>query len=509
MFLKTENKVPSSPTFIHSIRFRLTLFIILITASSFFSLMFYVIHQFETLTEIELRHEGMVLANSLESGMLTYFDRRNIAGMQNYIDSLVRIREKNDIEINVMLLDGEKSAIVASNIPDNIEETSKDEHQNLIKSLQYGQPVFMIGREDADDLSKKLPAPSNPDHYFPSGYRFISITNPLMMDGRGIGSINLKLSLAFLDRELKEINRWNLIFISVVMLVLLFTIGFFINYMVFRPLLKISEKMYSVGSSKVDLEPVLPTWRNEIGIFAKSFNMMQQRITNLIEGMRGSLDIVAHDLKTPLARLRANIEMALQEERDAESLRETLQDCAEESERIVTMLNTLMDISEAETGVMRLTYEQVSVNALIMEIIELYEYPAENRNIVISTDIPKDIHVSADRNRLRQVMANLVDNAVKYTPQGGGIHITGKYRKHEIFICVEDTGNGIAREDLPRVFDRLYRADKSRSQKGIGLGLSMVKAIIIAHKGHVKVENVPTKGARFCLTLPSDDSGVP
>jgi signal transduction histidine kinase len=253
-------------------------------------------------------------------------------------------------------------------------------------------------------------------------------------------------------------------------------------------------------------ERVPVTKRNdEFDGLATNLNAMLDRIEQLLQGLKEVTDNVAHDLKTPLTRLRNQAETALRDGASDESRQRALETTIAESDRLIQTFNALLMIARAEAGTPSGALSDIDVSAIVADVAELYGPVAEDENIVVETAIDPGVHLHANRELIGQAMVNLLENAVKYAkPEGEGqgrITVGLRRAAGRVLIEVADNGPGIAEEDRKRVLERFVRLEKSRSEPGSGLGLSLVDAVTRLHGGAFRIEdNAP--GVRAVIDLP-------
>jgi len=256
------------------------------------------------------------------------------------------------------------------------------------------------------------------------------------------------------------------------------------------------------GGSLQERVPVKPRG-DEIDQLATSFNRMVDRIQTLLTEIKEMSDNIAHDLKSPVTRIRGTAEVTLTTGKSLADFENMAASTIEDCDRLLDMINTMLLISKTEAGVEKPSREEVDVAALVRKACELFEPIAEEKNVSLSCDASKKTLFVGDARMLQRMLANIIDNAIKYTQPGGKIEVfLTESQRHDIIVSVKDTGAGIAGADLPRIFERFYRCDQSRSQAGTGLGLSLARAVARAHGGDITVTSTVDQGSTFTITLP-------
>lgn len=244
----------------------------------------------------------------------------------------------------------------------------------------------------------------------------------------------------------------------------------------------------------------------EISALVHAFNAMLVRIESLLGELQQITDNVAHELRTPITRIRGIAETTLKGSGDIDEYREMAASVIDGSDDLIEMIGTMLEIAKADSGVAELIVAPLDIRIIVEEAAELFTPAAEDRRIAIHLVRPQEpVLALGDRPRLQRVVANLLDNAIKYTPSGGTVTLSVGADAAGVKVEIADTGAGMDENDIPRVFDRFYRGDKSRSTAGGGLGLSLALAIIRAHGGDITVKSTKA-GSAFTVLLPGEPS---
>ena len=255
--------------------------------------------------------------------------------------------------------------------------------------------------------------------------------------------------------------------------------------------------------SRDDLEkrvPVNPRG-DEVDQLATTFNQMLDRIKKLVTGMKEMSDNIAHDLRSPITRIRGIAEITLTTGRSLDEYETMAASIVAECDSLLDMINTMLVISEVEAGVGKLELEEMDSVALVRDACELFQPIAEDKGVAIVCNTPDTRSYRGDIRKIQRMISNLIDNAIKYTPRGGKVTVSIRRDGKTIVLSVADTGLGISPTDIPNIFERFYRCDQSRSQEGIGLGLSLARAIARSHGGDITVSSAPGEGSAFTVNI--------
>jgi heavy metal sensor kinase len=245
---------------------------------------------------------------------------------------------------------------------------------------------------------------------------------------------------------------------------------------------------------------------DEIDQLATTFNQMLNRIQALLKEIKEMSDNIAHDLRSPITRIRGMAEVTLSAGKSLNEYEAMAASTVEECDRLLDMINTMLWISKTEAGVNHLIREEIDLTSLVRKACELFEPAAEDKGVTLACSVPNGSRLVGDIRMIQRMLSNLLDNAIKYTPAGGSVSIFLIENDGQVAVSVKDTGIGLSANDLPRIFERFYRCDESRSQAGIGLGLSLARAVARAHGGDITVVSTPNQGSTFTITLQKSPS---
>jgi signal transduction histidine kinase len=266
---------------------------------------------------------------------------------------------------------------------------------------------------------------------------------------------------------------------------------------------RVTKAALSIGKGNFTHRVPLGNEGMEIQSMARAFNDMADRIEDYLRDLKEITNNIAHDLRSPLTRIRGTIETTMSGTQNITEYRETAGLVIYECDRLIGMINTMLEIAEMDAGIIESLKSPVDVKKIVMDAHELFKPVAEEKNIMLDAIVPQGpLLVPGDVRRLQRVIANLLDNAIKYTPHEGKIITTVEKKDMYALISIADSGIGIEEENITRIFDKFYRGDRSRTTPGNGLGLCLVQAVVNAHGGSVDVKSSPGRGSIFSVRLP-------
>ncbi len=244
---------------------------------------------------------------------------------------------------------------------------------------------------------------------------------------------------------------------------------------------------------------------DEFDRMAESINTMLERIARLMDGVRQVSNAIAHDLRTPITRARARLEDAAEHAGSEAELRAAIERAVADLDGVTSVFQALLRIAEIEAGARRSAFADVDLGPLLADLAELYGAPAEDRGLTLALDVPDTLTLLGDRELIQQAVANLLDNAIKFSPPGGRIRLSGRAEGRHLRVDVSDEGPGIPPADRARAADRFFRGEQARHTPGSGLGLALVQAVAMLHDGALVLEDTDpqaaNKGLRAILTL--------
>ncbi len=306
--------------------------------------------------------------------------------------------------------------------------------------------------------------------------------------------------------EIRLITAFQGLFLTTIglMFLLAAVIGWFLARRALSGVGGIAAAARKISGGDLETRAPVSGRRDEIDQLAGTLNHMLDRIQTLIRGISEMSDNIAHDLKSPVTRIRGLAEITLTTDPSGEAYEIMAASTIEECDRLLEMINAMLFISRAEAGVHDIRPARVDLNALVGDALRLFETTAADKQLRLDFEAAPAAAVKGDARMLQRMIANLLDNAIRYTPAGGRVRVViAPSSDQGVRIDFSDTGIGISGDDQDRIFERFFRCDPSRTESGSGLGLSLARAVARAHGGDVTVQSKPGEGSTFSVILPA------
>ncbi|HEY3940158.1 MAG TPA: ATP-binding protein [Bryobacteraceae bacterium] len=304
------------------------------------------------------------------------------------------------------------------------------------------------------------------------------------------------------DDTLKRQFRRNLLIYLPVALLACAVVSWYSAGRALLALQSVNSAAQKITGSNLGLQIAKRGADDELDRLIDSFNQMSSRLKSSFEQVRQFSTDVSHELRTPLTAIQGQLEVALFTATRKEQLQEAIENALQDVERLANLVRALLLLSQSESGQIPMNKTMVDLGKLVEDLVDQFQIPAEACNLTLSDTTRGPVVCQADRTQIERVVTNLLSNAIKYTPAGGWVRACAEAAGGNVRLLVEDSGVGIPASHLPYIFDRFYRVPDPNPEKGLGLGLSFVAAIVKAHGGEIRVESESGKGSRFEVLLP-------
>ena len=335
------------------------------------------------------------------------------------------------------------------------------------------------------------------------GSPFRRISFPITTEGRVQYILQTQASLDLVNETL----YWLIITLgtaTIGMIVFGWVGSMWIARMALAPVTALGHTAANVSAQSLDTRVFLDAPYKEFQQLARSFNNMFERLQRSFESQRRFIEDAAHELRTPLTAMKGNVEVALQRERSTKEYQDVLSTSLGQVEHLARLVKALLTLTKFSGDHPPIHLHPVRLEPLITELISELSILAEEKGCPISAQLQNVPPIPGDVGQLKQLVINLLDNAIRHTPQGGSVTVSLQSSVDTVQLTIEDTGTGIPPEHLPHIFERFYRADQARDREsgGTGLGLAIAKEIAMAHHGLIEVRSRVGKGSTFIVTLP-------
>ena len=365
--------------------------------------------------------------------------------------------------------------------------------------LQISRPT---GWKTPLDVQNRLTGATSLASVYVDGQHLRVITIPIESVRGPAGVMQIGINLSLLDL-IQNTLATILVILTVAAMVISGLMTWIFTARVMKPLATMTRVATQITNAD-DLSRRIPQespMNDEVGKLVTAFNQTLERLERLFSSQQRFLGDVSHELRTPLTVIKGNIGLI---RRMGKADEESLSSVESEVDRLSRLVGDLLLINQAESGMLPLNLDRVQLDDLLLEVLQQMHVLAGDKIRLKLTEIDQ-VQISADRDRIKQVFLNLISNAIQYTPAGSTVEVGMRRKDHMVEVTISDNGPGILAEDLPHIFDRLYRGEKSRNRKnstGAGLGLSIARYIVLKHAGTIEVASQEGKGTTFTVLLP-------